>query len=502
MLRALLALLILAVAGASPASARIVATSSGPDRVAVTIYRDPGRRPDRAMDLRWLNGFALVSEVRTIRIPAGEVELRFKGVAGNILPQSAIVTGLPDDLIEKNYDAFLLSPSTLIERSLGRRVHLRRTSRATGEVREQEAIVRSGADGALVLQTAEGFEALRCTGLAETLVFEGVPDGLFARPTLSVRTRSSRETQATLTLSYLASGFDWQANYVAYLSPDGTRADLSAWLTLANGDETSFADAGTQAVAGRVNHRPQRQGREGGPIRLECWPQGTTSDIPADGQVVGESIVVTGARIGGPPPPPAPAPMMRADAAMEAVQEELGDLKLYRIPEPVTVASNSQKQVAFLSRDGVPVEIVYRHAVRPRGWSPARRVLVTRNRTDRRLGIPLPAGRLVLFAMGRERPILLGEGSLGDRAVGEDVEVELGAATGVHVEVVRRAPAEGGEMVVTVANDLSQPVRFEGEIPYREIETRTRLSSRNGLPLWVTTIPANGTARLVFRIQE
>ena len=40
---------------------------------------------------------------------------------------------------------------------------------------------------------------------------------------------------------------------------------------------------------------------------------------------------------------------------MSASQEELGDLKLYRIPEPVTVAAHSQKQVAFLERAGVPV---------------------------------------------------------------------------------------------------------------------------------------------------
>ncbi len=120
-------------------------------------------------------------------------------------------------------------------------------------MREHEAIVRSGAGGAVVLQTAGGFEALRCTGLAESIVYDRVPPGLSARPTLSVRARSSQPVTATVDLSYLATGFDWQADYVATLSPDGTRLDLFAWLTLANGDETSFVDADTQAVAGRLN---------------------------------------------------------------------------------------------------------------------------------------------------------------------------------------------------------------------------------------------------------
>ena len=62
------------------------------------------------------------------------------------------------------------------------------TASGAGEVATDCAAAGSG--GALVLETAEGFEALRCTGLAETIVYDEVPAGLSARPTLSVRTRS------------------------------------------------------------------------------------------------------------------------------------------------------------------------------------------------------------------------------------------------------------------------------------------------------------------------
>ena len=50
----------------------------------------------------------------------------------------------------------------------------------------------------------------------------------------------------------------------------------------------------------------------------------------------------------------------RRAPVMQAQQEELGDLKLYRIPEPVTVAARSQKQVALLQRPGVQVRTLYR----------------------------------------------------------------------------------------------------------------------------------------------
>src|SRR5688500_3830066 len=137
------ALLLVLALLAGPAGGQTLATSPGADRVEVTVYRDPGRDPAEAFDLEWLEGFALISETRTINLPAGESEIRFEGVAGGILPQSVIVGGLPEGIVERNRDAFLLSPGTLLDRSLGRRVHLRRTSLETGAVREQEAEIRS-----------------------------------------------------------------------------------------------------------------------------------------------------------------------------------------------------------------------------------------------------------------------------------------------------------------------------------------------------------------------
>ncbi|HWH17314.1 MAG TPA: hypothetical protein VNT77_03120, partial [Allosphingosinicella sp.] len=254
--------------------AQAVTSSAAPENVSVTIYRDPNRSAAQGMRLDWLNGYALITETRRISIPAGDGEIRFEGVAGGILPESAIVTGLPEGVVEKNQDAFLLSPASLLDRSLGRRVHIRRTG-PDGKVREHEAVIRSGAAGAVVLETEEGFEALRCSGVPETIVYDRIPEGLSAKPTLSVRTRSDRAANATVTLSYLASGFDWQANYVATLAPSGDRMHLFAWVTLANGDETSFVNADAQTVAGRLNREQWNvEKARAEPLNLQCWPAG------------------------------------------------------------------------------------------------------------------------------------------------------------------------------------------------------------------------------------
>ena len=101
-----------------------VVTSAAPERVALTVYRAPDRAPDDAIDpqARDQQGYALVTETRTVSIPAGPATLRFEGVAGDIFAETAIVTGLPPGIAERNMDADLLSPRTLYDRALGRRV--------------------------------------------------------------------------------------------------------------------------------------------------------------------------------------------------------------------------------------------------------------------------------------------------------------------------------------------------------------------------------------------
>ena len=501
-MRLTLGLLLLLAPVALQAQSLVV--SPRPGAVTVTVYRDPKRGPADAFNLDWLSGYALISETRRVRLPAGTSDLRFEGVAGGLIPQSAIVTGLPDKIVERNRDALLLSPGTMLDRSVGRRVHIRRTSRATGKVVEQEALIRSGADGAVVLQTSDGIEALRCAGQSETLIFGEVPPDLSARPTLSVRARTREVIEATVTLSYLATGFDWQANYVATLSPDGDRIDLFAWLTLANGDETSFVGAQTNAVAGKLNRESVAvQDPVTQPIHLNCWPQGTTSDEDA----------VRYPTAPPPPAPPAPPPAMAergedivvtgSRMAMKAALEVLGDVKLYRLPEPVTVAANSQKQVALFEKPGVKVDLVYRQRV-PAGGdhvSSARRTLVTRNRSEEGLGLPLPGGGLALFAMRDGRPLLIGESTVGDRAVGEDVEIELGETPGVRA-VQRQLDKRRVELVVT--NDSVRPIRYEAEFMTDGVRLKadSRLGRRDGRPLWAVTVPANGRAMLRYTVKD
>jgi hypothetical protein len=491
---------------ASPALAQGVVTSPAPSRVEVTVYRDLGRG-NAPLERGWLNGYALISETRTLAIPAGESELRFEGVASGIIPQSTIVSGIPEGLLERNRDALLLSAGSLVDRALGQRVRLRRTDAASGKVTEQEAVVRTGSNGGVLLQTAAGIEALRCTGLAETLIHERGPAGLSAKPTLSVRVRARQALNATVTLSYLATGFDWQADYVAMLSPDERRLQLQAWLTLASTDDTSFVGATTQAVAGRVNReQADVPPAEAPPLRLSCWPQGTTSDIESATPVT--AVTSFDLAVPAPPPPPPPPAAQRSEivvtgSRITAQREQLGDLQLYRIPEPVTVAANAQKQVGLLDQPAVRVTPVYRlafNAGEAGADSTAQLILKTRNRASEGLGLPLPAGNVIVLLEGASRPVLIGEGQVEDHAVGEEVELRLRDSAGVRGRL--RGNGEG-RFDLTVTNDRAMPVQVEVQLMgdgERMIHADTGLLRRDDRRDWVVTIPANGSRTLTYRL--
>ena len=486
--------------------AQAVLTSAAPERVAVTIYRNPDRGLE-PLSLRWLGGYALVSETRRVRLPAGESELRFEGVTSGIVPQSAIVTGLGEAVLEKNRDARLLSPGALLDASLGERLHLRRRSRATGKVREQDAIVRATSDG-VVLQTAAGIEALRCTGLPETLLADRVPVGLSAKPTLSVRVRSPAPVERTVTLSYISNNFDWQADYVADLSDGGDRISLFGWMTLANGDQTGLADAQTNAVAGKLNReRVAVDPGEAKPISIRCWPQGTTSDIPSDLRVVdAEDIVVTGARIpplAAPPPPPPPPPAAPERDSVMAQEERLGEVRLYRVPIEVTVAARSQKQIALLEQPSVKITSILRLRVIPGPVDqPLERVLVTRNLTSEGLGLPLPAGKVALFGRRGGHRILLGEGRIDDHTIGEKVEIPVTTATGVWAHQEMFVSEDGGGYQLTLSNDRPTGQTVEIELPLGANGVGTKLAKRDGWMLWQVTVSANGRSVLRYRFGD
>ena len=518
------------------ASGPAVVVSDTPKAVNIAIYRDPNRG-EQPIDRQWPGGYALISETRTISIPAGESVIRFEGVSEGMFPETAIVTGLPKGVSEKNRDGRLLSPYGLVDSYLKRRVSLTRTNTVTGKSVTEDALISAGPAGGVIVQTSAGYEAYQCTGLPERMSYGGVPTNLSARPTLSIITQSDVATTVTVQLTYMAAGFDWQADYIFTTGDKGrdgvSIGSLFAWMTVANGGKQSFANANLMAIAGEPNKEGNAEPPTdaGGALDLNCWPQQRTDDVPFRQPWEDGDIDAYGGNRMYSPVMSMPAPMaMRAEAydksaAMEvvvtgtAVQEDLGDLKLYRVPMPVTVNAQGQKQVALLVQDGVRYKRLYTGRMQqnggwdyPRGASAGtyRAVNSTsqlgwqiRSTNEKRdgLGMPLPTGQVAIYEGSRFGRLVAGESRLKDRAIGDDVEIDGSQSPDVTLsETPVKWDRKKQVWALSIANARNDDIEVEVELPM-ETEMGKGVTRKKTKRVWRTIVPANGTVSTTITVR-
>lgn len=517
-----IAAILTALLFANPALAQVEAVSERPDRTAVVVYRN--RPVDTSALLTRLaeddsylreEGLALIVETRTLDLPAGDAVVRLRGVADGIVPQTAVLEGLSADVVERNVDFDLLSPASLLDRSIGETVRVVRTDRTTGRETVLPAVVRSSG-GAPVLEIEGRYEALNCGGLTERIVFDRVPQGLGEQPVLSVRVRSREAGRRTVTLAYLATGLQWSADYVARLRPDGRTLDLTGWITLANFGGSGFTDAPVQVVAGNLNRDPDTVPVAPTERRQDhaCWPLDTTTRGAGQLQVQGrrvadylagvpalsnssvdvEEIVVTGSRI-------------------VAKLAELGDYKIYSLPEPTDVPARQTKQVRFLEQDNVRFSRVYAVEVWPgNDDEPEQPVLLLRLRNDAAsgLGVPLPGGGVSLIETMDGRGLFAGQAKFEDKGVALPVELAFGEAMGLTLrqETIDRSTdgdRERVSMAVTLDNAKAGAVEVEVRPSesyrrgFRIVEEDIRhVISDGGYPVWRLRVPAGGSAAVRF----
>lgn len=508
---AAIAALVASILSSTLAQADVI--SERPDTATVTIYRQNATptseliHRERDSDT---GSLALIAETRTIDLPAGESVIRFRGVASTIVPETADVEGLPSSAIERNFDYDLLSPGSLIAKSVGKTVHLIRTNRKTGATTETAAIIRSGPNG-IFLDMGGRLEALGCSGLPEKLVLDGVPADLTPTPTLSVRVRAPAAERFTLKVSYLATNLDWSADYVARIDPGRETLTLSGMITLANFSETSFPNAPTEVVAGTLETTGNDIAVSPNPPQVfpACWPVDinwaklrqilrqvsnvpiTGFTAPAPGAMV-ESVVVT------------------AEKRREIEATALGDYKLYRLPEATDVLARQTKQVAFIDRDNVSFERIYEFRIDPyearddsdADDKPASIVLRMQNREDAGLGKPLPSGIVSVVEPGDDGDVMAGQGEIGDVSIGLPVEITTGRTINVRVQERVTAAEKIGSgssertretRDLAIINDKATPVHFELYFPLTEVEGKVVSESQShvmkkGMAMWDFTL--------------
>ena len=201
-----------------------------------------------------------------------------------------------------------------------------------------------------------------------------------------------------------------------------------------------------------------------------------------------------------------------------AQEEQLGDLKLYRIPEPVTVNAKGLKQVAFLDKGEVEGEFYYRLPCDP--WDmfddepvPTTIVFETKNDERHGLGAALPMGGFTLFEPAEHGDLLVGEQFLRDYAVGQDIELDFGVSSQVMAECSLsigsddpdEANGKWSGMTVLLTNANTHPVRVRlviGEAAEWEVKGLRKTRVKDGLRIAELQVPPGKEQRLSWRIRR
>lgn len=280
--------------GASGAALAAAAPASAQGQVAITIYN---------------NDLALVQDLRQLDLPKGRALTEFADVSAQIRPETVTIAAPGAAVVEQNFDYDLLSPRRLVDKGVGQPVTIIRTNRATGvETTERGTILAN--NGGTLVQIGNRIEVLGDMGAR--LVFDQLPEGLKARPTLSVVLDAAQGGKRPVTLSYLSRGFGWKADYVAMFDEKSGKLDMQGWVTLNNNSGTTYPAAKLLLVAGAV---------------------GEGEDQPQPPRFRAKR----------------PVGVMGTQAAE---REQVGDFYLYPIANPTTLAQAQQKQVSFLDVKG------------------------------------------------------------------------------------------------------------------------------------------------------
>jgi hypothetical protein len=457
-------------------SAAGVAEAAAPPQPQVAAGPDQPKPDNQRLAITIYNGGqALVQDVRTLDLPAGRQRIELKEVSNEIAPASVSLAAPDLAIVEQNFDFDLLTPSKLMEKAVGKQVQIVRTNPGNGQQVTETATVLAANEG-VVLKIGDRIEVLRDDGTPTRVIFDGVPQNLRARPTLSVTVDSAKAGRRDATLTYLTGGLDWRADYVAVFDEKASRLDFQGWITLINQTSTTFTDVKTDLVAGS--------------------PQLGAAARPAP---------IRGVTRGG------------TEAATNV--EQVGDSYLYPLKERTTIAANQQKQVGFVEAEKVAAQRVYQF--RANGFTSSSNpqhvdsVLQFANSRAGGLASPLPAGTVRIYMRESEGALkLIGESGIGHTPQGSDLSLRLGEAFDVTVKPTldARTPADKKHwryaMSYVVANAKAEPVTvqlhqyaFPSDLKVLTESLKSRRASASEL-VWDVPVPAEGETKLTFEVEE
>ncbi|HSQ60283.1 MAG TPA: hypothetical protein VLT84_07600 [Acidobacteriota bacterium] len=393
---------------------------------APTALRSAGR-PDLAI---YSDGFAYVREPRRATLAKGENEVVLDGAPERVDSTSVRLDGPGLDVREQSFRYDLWSDEKVFRRMLGDSIYFRWQNRVA-----QGVLVGIQGD-ALFIRRGDSTDALLMVRRAQLQELEFParrgPWSLAATPSLHWRVRTEQAGEKSATLAYLTGGLGWRTEYVATLSGGDRNLALSGWASISNNSGAAFTGAKVSLVAGELH-------RAGG----EHDRGGSSVDAPS-----------------------------KPDAGAAGRASDLFAYHLYPVADPLDLPSWGTIQVPLVAAEKVAARRAHRYDG-ARDGSKVRAQVVFENEKGSGLGLPLPAGRVRVFAPDASgATTLVGEDAIGHTPAGATVRLTCGIAfdlTGertrvAHTRIARNVTEDefrivirnggGAEATVTVAETL------------------------------------------------
>lgn len=343
------------------------------------------------------SNIGLVKDIRQARLLKGLTDLKFTGVAAQIMPQTVHIKSLTDpsnlEVLEQNYEYDLFTPQKLLEKFVGKEIK----------------VLKDGIEIPITILSTNNGLVYRMGDRIFTdhgaypgqLIFPAIPENLIAKPTLVWLLENRLDRSQKVEATYLTQGINWKADYVMVLDKEDGAMDLTGWVTLDNKSGTGYRNAGLKLVAGDVNRVLDEYGYRDGVRRLE--------EVAAK----------------------ASAPPFTEQAFFE--------YHLYSLQRPTTIKDNETKQVSLLTSNQVPVEkrFLYYGAqnyYRTQFGTPVSNQKIgvyveIANKKENRLGMPLPKGTVRVYKADSDGSLqFVGEDRIDHTPKDETIKIKMGEA--------------------------------------------------------------------------
>ncbi|MCG2782409.1 MAG: DUF4139 domain-containing protein [Candidatus Altiarchaeales archaeon] len=338
----------------------------------------------------------LVKDRRDIQLTSGLNIVEFQDVAAQIDPTSVHFKSItaPDRCIveEQNYEYDLVSGYKLIEKYLGEAI----TVEAGNKTYNGKLLSSSGG---LILDMGE--QGIITLGSYDNIQFPKLPQGLRIKPTLLWHLQNEVPGNHDVEVSYLTSGINWNANYIAVIDSDDKNTDLNGWVTINNNAGASFPDATLKLVAGDI-HRVTPEARGG---------------------MYEEDV------------------MYASKAAPQFAEESFFEYHLYSLQRKTDLKDKETKQISLFTSSGVPVTKEYIFDGGSSYWYSSSQenkvnvMLKLTNSEENGLGIPMPKGLVRVYKADSSGQLqFIGEDNIDHTPKDEQIRLYIGDAFDITAE--------------------------------------------------------------------